>query len=523
MRYLFEDCVLDTDRRELSRRDDLVPVTRQVFDLLVYLIRHREQVVTKDDLIAAVWSGRIISEAALTTRLSVARRAIGDSGEAQLLIRTLPRNGFRFVGAVREEHRFASVPVAVGIAGETPRTVSNLPDKPSIAVLAFTNISGDRNSELLGDGIAEDLLIELSRLRWLVVIARNSSYAYKGQVVDMRKVGRELGVRYVLAGSVRSAGGRVRVVGQLIDATTGAYIWSKCYDRNWAGAFGADDEITQSMTAAIAPAIIQAEQQRAVRKLPGDLGAWEAYQLGMWHMSESDAAANKLARALFQRTIDLDPGFGAGYSALAWSYMAASSAFSEMTIAESCELSEPLVRKAIVLDENDTDARSRLALTALLKGDLEGALQEAEQVLSTNGRCVDALGVKGAALVYSGRRGEGRDTIRQYFSLGPRDIARPIRLTQIAVSLYLDGGYQEAAATARQVIRRFPKHPFAYRWLAASLGQLGRAGEAQGILQTLQTTSPSSFDMYVRQPPPQYCRVEYLPMMEGLRKAGWKE
>jgi tetratricopeptide (TPR) repeat protein len=329
-------------------------------------------------------------------------------------------------------------------------------------------------------------------------------------------------VRYVLEGSVRSAGSRVRVTGQLIDGATGAHIWGERYDRNWAGAFAAHDEITQSMTAGIALAIVQAEQRRAVRKLPGDLGAWEAYQLGMWHMSKSDAGANKLARVLFQRAIDLDPNFGAGYSGLAWSYMAASSAFSEMTIAESCELSEPLVRKAIVLDENDTDARSRLALTALLRGDLEGALQESEQVLSLNSRCADALGVKGAALVYSGRRKEGRESIRQYFSLGPRDIARPMRLTQIAVSLYLDGGYQEAAATARQVIRRFPKHPFAYRWLAASLGQLGRAGEAQGVLQALQTTSPASFDMYVRQPPPQYCSVEYLPMMEGLRKAGYR-
>ena len=522
MRYLFDDYVLDTDRRELSRGADVMPVAGQVFDLLVYLIRNRERVVSKDDLITAIWSGRIISEAALTTRLSVARSAVGDSGEAQRLIKTLPRNGFRFIGAVREEHGFASVPVP-RIAWDAPHTTFNLPDKPSIAVLPFTNMSDVQNSEFLGDGIAEDLVIELSRLRWLVVSARNSSFKYKGQAVDIRKVSRELGVRYVLEGSVRSAGGRVRVTGLLIDGTTGAHIWGERYDRNWAGAFAAHDEIAQSMTAAIAPAIVQAEQQRAVRKLPEELGAWEAYQLGMWHMSKSDAAANKLARALFQRAIDLDPNFGGGYSALAWSYMAASSAFSEMTIAESCELSEPLVRKAIVLDENDTDARSRLALTALLKGDLEGALEEAQQVLSINGKCVDALGVKGAALVYSGRRKEGRESIRRYFSLGPRDIARPIRLTQIAVSLYLDGGYDEAAATARQVIRRFPNHPFAYRWLAASLGQLGRAGEAQGVLQTLQNTSPSSFDMYVRQPPPQYCSVEYLPMLEGLRKSGWKE
>ena len=159
----------------------------------------------------------------------------------------------------------------------------------------------------------------------------------------------------------------------------------------------------------------------------------------------------------------------------------------------------------------------------MLQGDLEGAFGEVQRVLTVDGNCADALGVKGAALVYSGRRAEGRTALQQYLKLSPRDPARPIRLTQIAVSLYLDGGYEEAAMTARQTIRQYPKHPFAYRWLAASLGQLGRAGEAQAVLQTLQVNSPSSFDMYVRRRPPQYCSVEYAPMLDGLRKAGWKE
>ena len=186
-------------------------------------------------------------------------------------------------------------------------------------------------------------------------------------------------------------------------------------------------------------------------------------------------------------------------------------------------MGEPLIRNAIALDENDTEARARLALGALLQGDLEEAFDEAQQVLAVDSRCADALGVKGAALVYSGRRAEGRAALQQYLALSPRDPARPIRLTQVAVSLYLDGGYEEAALTARQTVRQYPKHPFAYRWLAASLGQLDRTREAQAVLQTLQTNAPSSFEMYVRRPPPQYCSVEYAPMLEGLRKAGWKE
>jgi len=240
-------------------------------------------------------------------------------------------------------------------------------------------------------------------------------------------------------------------------------------------------------------------------------------------MSKSEAAENKSARALFQRAVDLDPNFGRGYSAIAFTYTAASSAFSEMSIAESCELAEPLVRRAIALDESDTEARSRLALLALLRGDLESATREADLVLSVHESCPDAWGVKGAALVYAGRREEGREAIKRYFNLNPRDIARPIRRAQIASSLYIDGGYEEAAQIARQIIQHYPRHPIAYRWLAASLGQLGRAGEAQQVLHTLQTISPSSFEMYIRQRPPQYCSIEYAPMLQGLRKAGWKE
>jgi adenylate cyclase len=202
--------------------------------------------------------------------------------------------------------------------------------------------------------------------------------------------------------------------------------------------------------------------------------------------------------------------------------MMSASIFSQMTITEGCLLGEPLVRKAIALDEYDVEARARLALTALLQGDLEGAFEEAEQVLSVNRHCADALGVKGAALVYSGRREEGRAALQRYLRLSPTDPARPIRLSQVATSQYLDGNYEGAALTARHVIRRYPKHPIAYRWLAASLGQLGRAAEAEGVLQNLLSLSPSSFDMYVRQRP-QYCSIEYAPMVEGLRKAGWKE
>jgi len=240
-------------------------------------------------------------------------------------------------------------------------------------------------------------------------------------------------------------------------------------------------------------------------------------------MFRHNAADNELAGTFFQRAIDLDPSYAAAYGGRAWSYLAASSVFGVLSIEQSCLLSEPLARKAVALDGNDAEVRARLALAVFLKGDIEGAIQESEWALAVNENCADAFGVKGAALVFSGRRQEGREAIAQYLRLSPRDPARPVRLAQIAASRYLDGDYEDAALTARQVIREYPSQPIAYRWLAASLGQLGRTAEAQGVLQSLLATSPSTFDVYVRQRPPQFRSVDYEHMLAGLRKAGWKQ
>jgi TolB-like protein len=204
LRFLFEDYALDTDRRELHRATDPIVVTPQVFDLLDYLIRNRERVVSKDDLINAVWNGRIVSDAALTTRLNAARSAIGDTGEKQRLIKTLPRKGFRFVGAVEEAHRPAIEPV--GSAAQSGDT----PPRLSIVVLPFANLSGDREQDYFVDGVTESLTTDLSRVGGLFVIARNSAFSYKGKAVDVRQIGREFNVRYVLEGSVQRAGNRLR-------------------------------------------------------------------------------------------------------------------------------------------------------------------------------------------------------------------------------------------------------------------------------------------------------------------------
>jgi TolB-like protein len=258
--YLFEDFAPDTEHRELRRGPTIAPIAPQAFDLLEFLILNRERIVTKDDLFASIWNGRIVSESALSTCVNAVRSALNDTGVRQRLIRTLPRKGMRFVGAVRE----AQKPEAF-IANETteqPRPALSLPDHPSIAVLPFTNMSGDPEQDYFADGMVEEIITALSRLRWLFVIARNSSFTYKGRPVDVKQVGRELGVRYVLEGSVRKSSNRVRITGQLIDASTGAHIWADRFDGAIEDIFDLQDRVTASVVGAIAPKMEQAEIER---------------------------------------------------------------------------------------------------------------------------------------------------------------------------------------------------------------------------------------------------------------------
>jgi len=254
LRFLFENYCLDAERRELTCGTELVAIGPKVFDLLLFLVRNRDQVVSRDDLLAAVWDGRIVSESTLTSHVNAVRKAIGDTGKEQRLIRTVSRKGMRFVGEVREDAppaRAAAAPSAIAI--EAPAPILSLPDSPSIAVLPFRNLSGDAGQDYFADGVVEDIITALSRIRWLFVIARNSSFTYKGRTVDEKQVGRELGVRYVVEGSVRHAAGRVRITGQLVDAATGIHLWAERFEGTLDDIFELQDQIAISIVGAIAP------------------------------------------------------------------------------------------------------------------------------------------------------------------------------------------------------------------------------------------------------------------------------
>jgi TolB-like protein len=326
VQFHFADYALDIDRRELKRGSELISIGPQVFDLLVYLVKSRERVVSRDDVLDAVWSGRTVSDSTLTSYINAVRKAVGDTGEEQRLVRTVARKGFRFVGDVRQTqisgagapppHTFANA----GEQASKPKPALALPDKPSIAVLPFENMSGDPEQEYFADGIVEDIITALSRNRWLFVIARNSSFTYKGRAVDVKQVSGDLGVRYVLEGSVRKAANRVRVTAQLIDASTGAHLWGDRFEGALEDIFDLQDQVTASVMGAIAPQLEQAEIERAKRKPTGSLDTYDYFLRGMANYYQRNKEAISEAQRLFYKTIEVDPNFSSAYGMAAWCY-----------------------------------------------------------------------------------------------------------------------------------------------------------------------------------------------------------
>ena len=322
MIFLFENHRLDPERRELICAGESVPLEPQVFDVLLYLLEHRDRVVGKDELFDKVWDGRIVSESTLTSRINAVRRAINDTGKEQRLLRTIARKGFRFVGDVEVERPAAAPPTdhAASQDGEPPRLSLPALDRTAIAVLPFSNLSDEAEQEYFSDGISEDIITALSKLRWFYVIARNSSFVYKNKSVHLKQIGDELGVAYVIEGSVRKDGERVRITAQLNEVATGSHIWAERYDRDLADVFAVQDEITESIVAAIEPQLYAAENFKAQRKAPDSMDAWDLVMRALSHYWRVTRQDNTVAQALLEKAIKIDPQYGQALGVLAASH-----------------------------------------------------------------------------------------------------------------------------------------------------------------------------------------------------------
>ena len=401
-----DDYEIDVERRELKHAQLPIYVEPQVFDLLVYLVQNRDRVVSKDDVIASVWGGRIVSDSTLTSRINAARVAVGDSGDDQKLIRTIARKGLRFVGAVRtkpntQEPAHEISPPPDGRDERTLRSLA-LPDRPAIAVLPFLNISGDPEQEYFSDGISEDIITALSKLRWFFVIARNSSFTYKGKAVHLKQVASELGVGYVVEGSVRKGGDRVRITAQLNDVVTGSHIWAQRYDRALADVFAVQDEITEAIVAAIEPQLYAAENFHARRKPPDSMDAWDLVMRALSHYWRVTRQDNVVAQALLEKAISIDPNYGQALGVLATSHtFCAHMGWEDM--ARTAPIAERAALAAIQSDTEDPWAHHALACVYLFARRFDNSLAEFELALRLNPNFSLAQGYYGLALSYCGR------------------------------------------------------------------------------------------------------------------------
>jgi adenylate cyclase len=409
--------------------------------------------------------------------------------------------------------------VAAQASARKPAPVS---EKPSIAVLPFTNLSGDIEQEYFADGVADDIITELARVRSLFVIARNSSFAYKGRVVDVRLIARELGVRYILEGSVRRGVDRLRVTAQLADAETGNHLWADRYDRPLQDLFAVQDEIALAVTKAISPAVAEAEQRRALRKPPENLGAWEAYQRGLWHLLKYSADDIAPARELFNRAIQLDPTLASAHIELARLYVIESGGYGLRPFEEAALLQAEQARIAVKLDPNDANTHAMLAYALHNCQEIEAALDHIEVALSISPSCATAHQTRGYILNFSGHPTEGRESFLLAIQHDPRGMKLLIS-SNIGMTYYFERDYEKAADSFRRTLADNPTDPQALRWFAAALGQLGRIDEARAALTEARAKSPDAFERWTRQRPPWYRRAEdYEHMLDGLRKAGWQ-
>ena len=531
MRFTFEGHMLDPDRRELARGAQTIMIGPQVFDLLLHLVQNRERVVTKDNLIDVVWGGRIVSDSTLTSHINAVRKAIGDTGEEQRLVRTLARKGYRFVGEVREidgSERPDPVRPPEREPGEPSESAAHpaapaltLPDRPSIAVLPFFNLSGDPTQDYFVDGVVEDIISALSRMSGLFVIARNSSFTYKGRAVDVKQVGRELGVRYILEGSLRKAANRVRITGQLVDGTTGATLWSERFDGTIDNIFDLQDQMTADVVGAIAPRLEYAEIERAKHKPTESLDAYDYYLRGIWSFRQVSRSAIDEAMPLFYEAIQRDPDFASAYAMAAWCYSLRKInrwvTDPERQIAEGTRL----VRRAIELGQNDAVAlASSVHALVHLARDLDSGLASADRALALDPNLAAGWFVSGFVRIWRGQPEDAIERLARAMRLNPLSPDMHRMEVGVAIAHLLAGRTEDALSWAEKASRDKADRAFPIGILAAIYACAGRADEARLAVLQLRQLDPelrlSNLDGWLP-----FRRPQDLAMFSnGLSKAG---
>ncbi len=493
MRLLFGNCALDVKRRELRRAGEVVHVEPQVFDLLLHLVENRHQVVSKEELLAAVWDNRTISDSALSTRINAARQAIGDSGNRQQFIQTVPRRGFRFVVEVTEEvaerrPRSANAEIASDEVGSMP--ADGLQDRPSIAVMAFANLSDDPEQDYFAEGMAEEVITSLSHIRWLMVIARNSSFSYKERKLDARQIGRELNVRYLLQGSVRKAGRSVRITAQLVEAETGTQLWADKFDGPLKDVFSLQDRIATSVISAIEPSLRVAEMERARRKRPENLDAYDLYLQALAHSYAYTREGRTQALKLLGEALAKSPNYAEAHGLAAQCHI--QRVWNESGEG-SADLAKALVHaKSVISIKTDDATTLAFAASAYARAtqDFETAIQMIEHALAQNPSSAHAQAVGAMVNSWAGHFDKAVALAERSLRFSPFDQIRYLALAALSRSRLFRGNPDAALVAARRAVQVSPGHLPSRGYVIICLVRLGRRQELAATVERLRADFP---------------------------------
>ena len=482
--FQFEGFMLDLARLSLRGPSGEISLRPKAFEVLRYLVENAGRVVTKDEVMKAVWPGVTVTDESLTHCVSEVRRAIGD--KKQRIVKTAPRRGYLFEAPVT-----AGDGPGEATPSDKPAASSPAADRAFIAVLPFVNMSGDPEQDYFADGIVEDLITALSRFRGLRVIARNSSFVYKGRAVDVRDVARELGVRYVLEGSVRKSGDRLRITGQLIDADTAAHLWADRYDGEMQDLFDLQDRITHSVAAAIEPRVLVAEIERATRKGTTKLDAYDHYLRARRPAMTRTRQGLDEAIASLQQAVEADPTY-----AQAWAMLALCTA--HRFFQGFCEYDEAAadviryVRKAMACDGDDAEVLAAAAFMRAWNGDHDEAVELAHRAIELNRHSSSVCNWCLWALVFSGSFEEAIALYQGSLVLDPLSADDPCNFAGVAAGYFYLKDFEEAARWAKRGATKSPEHTVSLRYLAATLAHAGRLDEAKEVVKTLLAQQPNS-------------------------------
>jgi len=525
--FRFENLTLDIEGSCLRTDDREIVLRPKTFEVLRCLVENAGRLVSKDELMRAVWPNVIVTDESLMQCVSELRHAIGDS--RQTIIKTAPRRGYRFAAPVSRlaagraagaEARSVQV-----LSGDARRTEPPLVDRPSVGVLPFINLSGDARQEYFSDGMTEDIITELSRFSELVVIARNSTFQYKGKSVDVRQVGQELGVRYLLEGSIRREDNRVRINVQLIDAKNGTQRWAERYDREIKDVFAVQDEVAGAIVAILAAHVNKAEAERTLLK---PAVAWEAYD---YYMRAAEAHSLRgrgpstesiyEARRLLEMSLSVDPNYARAYAMLShtywWTYV--EPVDDDYLNPTGLERAHNIATTAVQLDPNLPQAHAQLGWVLLFKREHEAGIAEFEQAFALNHNFVDSRFALG--LIYAGEPARAIETLQANTG---RDPFHPFAsFGFLGHAYYMVKRYKEAAQTLRVYPSRRPNIRILPLWLAAAYGQLGQLAKAKSAAADVLRIEPGfTIDRWK-------CTAVYKNpsdaehLFDGLRKAGLPE